>query len=141
MVWYPDQKESAVGWALTNNLSIVASLKRRTDRKAGGSPGRTREPQVTVPALMLGFSRGRSRAPIAFSQSALEQLQRHVVADPGRGRIVARPFVADERVRGVELVPLELSLRIKQCLRLVERHGRSSSSRRNSRGVTIRTPS
>src|SRR3977135_3538524 len=39
------------------------------------------------------------REPITFSQLAGEQLQRHVVTDQGRNRIVAGTFVTKKSVR------------------------------------------
>ena len=53
---------------------------------------------------------------LCFIQCAGEQLQHHVVTDPGRSRIVPGTFVAKEGVLGVELMPLETCPGITQAL-------------------------
>ena len=59
--------------------------------------------------LMFRFGGGGHHMPIAFSQFADEQLQRHVVTDPGHSRIVTGALVAKKGMRGVELMPLKVS--------------------------------
>ena len=65
-------------------------------------------------ALMFSLDGGGSHMPIAFSQFADEQLQRHVVTDPSHSRIVTGALVAKKGMRGIELMPLEVPAGIAQ---------------------------
>ena len=79
-------------------------------RMPTSAPGERKatEARNSAAALMCGLGGSGSRAPITFSQFSGEQLQHHVVTDPGRNRIVASTFVAKKGMCGVELMPLEV---------------------------------
>ena len=50
----------------------------------------------------------REERALFFIQCACEQLQHHVVTDPGRSGIIARTVVAKKGMCGVELMPLRM---------------------------------
>ena len=91
-------------------------LGRPNANVRAGREGQASEKRNTAAALLCSSDGGGNRAPMAFSQFAGEQLQRHVVTDPDRSRIVAGTFVAKKGVCCVELMPLKVRSGITECV-------------------------
>ena len=89
-------------------LRYWKTLGRPNANVRAGREDQASKERNTAAALMCGLDGSGSCAPITLSQFTCEQLQRHIVTDPGCSRIVAGTFVAKKRVCGVELMPLEV---------------------------------
>jgi hypothetical protein len=64
--------------------------------------------ETVQPAFKGEDSQEKIPGTLFFIQCACEQLQHHVVTDPGRSRIVAGTFVTKKGVCSVELMPPEM---------------------------------
>jgi hypothetical protein len=76
--------------------------------------------ETIQPALKGEDSQENIPGTLFFIQCACEQLQHHVVTNPGRSRIVAGTFVTKKGVCSVELMPLEMHTGLTQLV--VDQH-------------------
>src|SRR5260370_17887584 len=67
--------------------------------------------------LMTRLGGALNLREVAFAKLAVEQVQRHGIDHPRRGRIVSSPFVPHEGMGPVEFVPSEI--RSSVCQRIV----------------------